>query len=88
MAKTVYNDARDMNLQAVETGRIVSTDSGLTARTRLLARQGEVLFEQIAPQLDRLQPGRTRTEEEFQQVCLALALFIHHLLDSEGETEP
>jgi hypothetical protein len=81
--KTVYNAGTE--LQEVQTGRIVSTDSELTARTKLLTRQGEVLFKQIAPQLNRLQPGRVRTEEEFQQVCLSLALFIHHLLDSEGD---
>lgn len=83
--KTIYNDARSINLQPIEAGRTVSTDSELTARAKLLARQGEVLFEQIVPQLNRLQPGRVRTEEEFRQVCLALALFVHHLLASDSD---
>jgi len=54
-------------------------------RFRWLQLQGEVLFEQVASQLDRLQPGRERTREEFEQVCVALALFVHHLLDGDGD---
>jgi hypothetical protein len=57
----------------------------LNEQQRRLQRQGEVLFEQVAPTLNRLQPGRERTREEFEQVCIALALFVHHLLDSDGE---
>ena len=65
--------------------KVVYNDSELTKRLKLLRQQGEVLFPSIASQLNRLQPGRERTEEEFGQVCIALALFVHHLLDSDGE---
>ena len=59
--------------------------TGLTGQAEKLQKQGEVVFATIARQLNQLQPGRERTREEFEQVCIALALFIHHLLDSDGD---
>lgn len=85
---TTYNDPKRIDIWPAEhveqaaKSKTVGTDSDVLKRIELLRRQGEVLFEQIAPQLNRLQPGRERTDEEFQQVCVALALFVHHLLDS------
>lgn len=88
-SRTCYNDPSRIDIapQLAEVSKTVSTDSGLVKRTELLRRQGEILFEQIVPQLNRLQPGRERTREEFEQICIALALFIHHLLDSDGDED-
>lgn len=52
---------------------------------RKLQKQGEILFGTVAGPLNRLTPDRERTREEFEQICVALALFVHHLLDSEDE---
>ncbi len=57
------------------------------ARRRRLRRQGEVLFGSVAKQLNQMFPGRKRSEEEFEQVCVALALFIHNLLDVDHINE-
>lgn len=85
-SRTVFNDPgrRDIAPDLVGS-KTVSTDSELAKRIELLRRQGEVMFGQIAPQLNRLQPGRERTHKEFEQICIALALLIHHLLDIDGD---
>ena len=65
--------------------KTVYTDSDLTKKLKILQKQGEVVFGLLAPKLNKLQPGRERTEEEFQQVCLALGMFLHYLLSKEGD---
>ena len=44
-----------------------------------LRREGEAMFRCIVEELNRLQPGRVRTEEEFEQICISLALFQQYL---------
>jgi hypothetical protein len=68
-----------------EDGKTAFTDSVLTKKRNILQKQGEAVFRLLAPKLNKLQPGRERTEEEFQQVCIALGMFLHHLLSNWGE---
>jgi hypothetical protein len=65
--------------------KTVSTDTELERRMKLLRTQGEVAFGMIAQEMNQLPPGRKRTEDEFEQVCIALALFLDYLLsNSQG----
>lgn len=68
------------------TEKTVYTASVLTRKREMLQKQGEVVFELVKPKLDKLQPGRERTEGEHQQMCLALGMFLHHLLSKDGES--
>lgn len=66
----------------LQTGKTISNLTDLEKRMRVLRAQGEVAFDMIAKELNQLPPGRTRTEEEFEQVCIALALFLDYLLSN------
>jgi hypothetical protein len=76
---TCYNKPDRIDIVPEQTGRTVSTDSGLTRRTMELQVTGELLLGHIRNDLDALHPGRTRSLREHYQVCEALALFFEYL---------
>jgi hypothetical protein len=91
MSKTVHTVGSDFSFldqqqsELLERCRTVWTDSDLTKKRKLLRLQGEHLFRLIDKEMNQLEPGRARTEEEFEQVCFGLALFMHYLIaDSTG----
>lgn len=77
---TCYNKPDHIDIVPdLQTGRTVSTDSGLTRRTMELQVRGELLLGYIRDDLDALHPGQTRSPPEHNQVCEALALFFEYL---------
>lgn len=80
-----YNRPDRIDIVDLVKGRTLGTDTELERRMTLLRMQGEVPFGMIAEQMNQLPPGRQRTEEEFEQVCIALALFLDYLMsNTEG----
>lgn len=87
---TTYNDSKRIDIQPdldLHSSKTVSTDSELSQRILRLKLVGQQLLDSIEPQLDALQPGRKRTPEESSQVCMALALFVEYLMQSDGNVD-
>jgi hypothetical protein len=64
----------------------VATDSDTLVQIKMCRVVGEQLFRDLAPRLNRLQPGRTRTQNEFEAVCLALGALAVQLAEDAMES--